>query len=328
MKIKTTVQNAAARVRNFIRAQKPRTFSEKFGRDAAFFGSREPHTVTKPRVGWLVKLVAGSVGIICVCVCTFLLSELWRVDTVTSKDGSYYTADTLIRLSGVEAGDAMLSFDASDVSERLREALPLLKTVKVRRHLNGELEICVTDEEKVYYTCYHRNYYLISAESLRVLGVFASPDEARRVGALYIGLPEEAYVRVGEKLTYRYLPYAPESVPEEQATYELETDEPKEEYAYVFEFVSAVESAFGGRVSGMETADRYDLWIVLDGRVQVCLGTMDELDRKLQLANRVLSENGGTGDLPARLDVSDPQRSTYREGLQIELPDWATASQD
>ena len=95
----------------------------------------------------------------------------------------------------------------------------------------------------------------------------------------------------------------------------------------MFEFVSAIESAFGERVSGMETADRYDLWIVLDSRVQVCFGTMDELERKIELAGRVLSENGGTGDLPARLDVSDITRCTYREGLQMELPDWATAMQ-
>ncbi len=327
MKIKSTVQNAAAGVRDFFRAQKPRSFSEKFGRDASFFGSRKPHKATKPRAGWLTKLVLCSLAIILLCVGLLLLSELWRVDTVTSKDGSYYTADTLIRLSGVEAGEAMLSFDAADVSKRLKEALPLLKTVKVRRHLNGELEIRATEEEKVYYTCYHRNYYLISGESLRVLGVFATPDEARRVGALYIGLPEEARVRVGQKLTYQYLPYVPESVPEEQVTYELETAEPKEEYAYVLEFVAAIESAFGGRADGMETADRYDLWIVLDGRVQVCFGTMDELDRKIELAGRVLSENSGTGDLPARLDVSDPKRSTYREGLQIELPDWASPMQ-
>ena len=327
MKIKTTVQNAVGKVRDFLRARRPRSFSEKFGREAAFFGSREPHSPSNPRVGWLLKLTLGCLGVILLCVGLLLLSELWQVDTVTSKDGTYYTADTLIRLSGVEAGDGMLSFDASDVSERLKEALPLLKTVKVRKHLNGELEIRVTEEKKVYYTCYHENYYLISAESRRVLGVFPTPDEARRVGALYIGLPEEARVRVGKKLTYQYLPYAPDSVPEEQATYEVVTDVPEKEYAYVFEFVKAIESEFGGLVNGMETADRYDLWIVLDGRVQVCFGTMSELDRKIELVNRVLSQNGGTGDLPARLDVSDPERSIYREGLQIELPDWATAGQ-
>lgn len=327
MKIKATVQNAVGKLRAFFSARKTRSFSEKFGKDAEFFGSREPHVHRKPRIGWLIKLTLCSLGAILLCVSLLLLSSLWKVKTVTAQDGRYYTADALIRLSGVQSGDDMLSFDESDVRERLKEALPLIKNVKVRRHLNGELEIRATEEKKVYYTCYHRNYYLISAESRRVLGVFASPDEARRVGAVYIGFPEEARVRVGEKLSFSYLSYEPEGAGDEQVTYELETDVPEKEYAYVFELVSAVEAAFGGRVDGVETSDRYDLWIVLDGRVQVRLGTMAELDQKIALASRVLSENGGTGDLPARLDVSDPKRSSYREGLQIELPDWATAGQ-
>ena len=327
MKIITAARLAAGKLRDFWRARKKRSFDEKFGRDAEFFGSRESRAIQKPRMGWLVKLTLGSLGAILLCVSLLLLSGLWQVKTVTAQDGRYYTAEALIRLSGVESGDPMLGFDASDVSERLREALPLVKTVKVRKHLNGELELRVTEEKKVYYTCYHRNYYLISAESRRVLGVFSTPDEACRVGALYVGLPEEARVRVGEKLTYQYLPYDPESAPEELATYEVMTDEANEEYSYVFEFLLAVESAFGGRVNGIEAADRYDLWLVLDGRVQVRFGTMEELDRKITLAGRVLSENGGTGDLPARLDVSDLDRSTYREGLHIELPDWATAGQ-
>ena len=327
MKIKTTIQNAVSRVRDFLRARRPRSFSEKFGSDAAFFGSREPRTHQMPRVGWLIKLMLGSLGAILLCVSLLLLSGLWKVTTVTAQDGRYYAADALIRLSGVESGDDMLSFDTSDVRDRLKEALPLLKTVKVRKHLNGELEIRVTEEKKVYYTCYHQNYYLISAESRRVLGVFSSPDEARRVDAIYIGFPEEARVRVDERLSFRDLPDEPEDIPEEQVTYEVVTDVPEREYAYVFEFVSAMESAFGGRVDGMETEDRYDLWMVLDGRVQVRFGTMAELDRKISLVNRVLSENGGTGDLPARLDVSDPKSSSYREGLQIELPEWALGGQ-
>ena len=111
-------------------------------------------------------------------------------------------------------------------------------------------------------------------------------------------------------------------------TYELETDVPEKEYAYVFAFVDALMATpLAPRVTGMELGDRYDLWFVLDGRIKVRVGSMDELNRKLTMAERSLADSEASGhmpdDLPVLVDVSDPARIIHRASPEIDLPAWA-----
>jgi hypothetical protein len=145
---------------------------------------------------------------------------------------------------------------------------------------------------------------------------------------VYIGLPEATRVRVGEKLSFINLPYEPDSMPEELVTYELETDVPEVEHAYVFDFVEALmASPLASRVTGMELGDRYDIRLVLDGRILVKIGDMDELDRKLTMTERSLEDRAQAGkddgSLPVLVDVSDPARIIHRASPDIQLPDWA-----
>jgi hypothetical protein len=211
--------------------------------------------------------------------------------------------------------------------------LPLLDDIRIRRQLNGSVTVSFNEITEVYYTCHNRNYHLMDAAHREVLGVFSQPGEARRVGAVYVGLPESARMRVGEPLSFIHLPYEPHSAPSDNlADYEIEIDEAEVEYAYVTEFIDTLmASPLAERVTGMELGDRYDLWMVLDRRIKVRVGNMDELERKLILAARTLEEReeaGGVtgsmpGSMPVILDVSNPARIIYRMSPDIVLPEWA-----
>ena len=310
------------------RTPKPRSFDEKFGAEAEFFGSREGKRIpSHPYVKKLPVILFGMLGGVALVGAILLLSSLWTVKSVIASDGQIYTASVVAELSDLEAGDRMLGFDSSDVAKRLKADLPLLDRIKVRKHLNGEVSIRFEEITEVYYTCHNANYYFISIHDRRVLGVSSDPKEAKRVGAVYVGLPEAARVRVGEELTFINLPYEPDSAPEDNVDYELETDEPQVEYAYVFEFVETLmESPLADRVTGMELSDRYDIWLVLDRRIKVRIGSIDELERKLSMTERSLSdreaEGKDDGTMPVLVDVSDPARIIHRASPDIELPDW------
>ncbi len=318
-----------------MRPRKRASFAEKFGRNAVHFGSPERH-VPPPMTGVYSRrvrllVVGGLFGGIVLMLAVLFIGRIPKVKDVSAKDGQLYTSAHLISQSGIEVGDEMVSFDTRGVSRLLRERLPLLDRVKVRRHLNGTVSIEATEITELTYTRHNRNYYILNAATNDVLCVMASPDEARRVGATYIGYPEAARIRVGETLSFVNLPYAPDSVPPEATTYEVETGEPAEEYAYVETFIDMLtESSLGERVVGMELSDRYDLWFVLDGRIRVRVGSMDELDRKLTLVARSLEDMAanGTGStaLPTLVDVSDPARIIHRSSPDIALPDWAETS--
>lgn len=311
----------------FPRPGKTRSFQEKFSAEGEFFGSREKKK-GKGKYGRLPRILLCMLGGIALVVAIMLLGGLWKVTEVTAEDGQLYTASVVEQLADLEAGDAMLGFDSFAVVKRLKKSLPLLDHVKVRKHLNGKVTISFSEVTELYYTRHNANYYIISAEDREVLGVFSNPNEARRVGAVYLGLPEATRVRVGEKLSFINLPYEPDSVPEELVTYELETDVPEVEHAYVFDFVEALmASPLAPRVTGMELGDRYDIRLVLDGRILVKIGDMAELDRKLTMTERSLKDRAEAGkddgSLPVLVDVSDPARIIHRASPDIQLPDWA-----
>ena len=308
------------------RRPRPRRYEDKFARDATYFGS--PKGWRRAAAGRLILFSLCCTGGIVLILTVYLASGLWQVTEVNTHDGALYSAAQVLDSTQVEAGESMLSFDTFRVARDLRERLPLLRNVKVRRSLKGTVTISFEEETAVYYTQHHTNYYMISAETREVLCVDARPHEARRVGAVYLGLPETARVRVGEEITFINLPYEPDSKPAELVTYELETDEPAVENAYVFEFVEALmASPLAPRVTGMELGDRYDLWFVLDGSIKVRVGNMDELSRKLTMTERSLhdraQEGFHAGGLPTLVDVSDPARIIHRTAPDIELPAWA-----
>lgn len=311
----------------WLRLPKHPSFVQKFGRDTEFFGSREKRK--KRRILPVILIMCGMMGGIFLSIAAMGAGSFWRVKDVTASDGAIYSGAVLVEYAGVRAGDGMLGFDTFVVARELKKDLPLLDKVKVRKKLNGTVTISVTEQTDLYYTRHNQNYYIVSAKTHEVLCVSANPDEARRVGAVYLGIPEETRVRVGEELSFINLPYAPDSAPDEQYTYELVTDEPDKEFAYVFEFVDVLmKSPLGDRVVGMELGDRYDLWFVLEGRIRVRVGTMDELDRKLSLAERSLedqAQNGGLSTLhPTLVDVSDPARIIHNTSPKVEMPDWAS----
>ncbi len=305
---------------------KHRSFEEKFGANSDFFGSREKKS--KVHYGHLPRIMLCMLGGIALMVAVLLLGGLWKVTEVSAADGQLYSASVVKEFADLDAGDKMLGFDSSAVVKRLKKGLPMLDKVKVRKHLNGKVTITFTEVTDLYYTQHNANYYVISAETRKVLGVFSNSNEAKRVGAIYVGLPESTRVRVGEKVSFINLPYEPDSAPEELVTYELETDEPNVEYAYVFEFVETLmDSPLASRVTGMELGDRYGIWLVLDNRIKVYVGNMDELDRKLNMTKRSLDDREAAGkddgSLPVLVDVSDPARIIHRASPDIVLPDWA-----
>jgi len=297
-----------------------RSFAKKFS-DQTFAGGRG-HTPLWPWKACFYTVLGLSIAVV-LTVAILIVGHLWKFSDVKVEGVVQYDREEIASASDIQPGDGMMSFDRRGLETRLKQAYPLIRSVKINRSLKGGVTLTVTEETDLYYTCHHSNYYLISADDLSVLGIASFGDDYQSYGAVYLGFPEEARIRVGERIVYDYLPYEPVSAPEEQATYEVETDEAKKEYAYVMEFAHAVEaSSMGKRITGMELADRYGLYVILDGRIKVCFGSMKELDRKIELATEILTREAGDSTVPAVLDVSSG-KGTYREDIDLILPEWA-----
>ena len=270
--------------------------------------------------------VGGVLAAMLFCTVALWAGTLWKITEVTVTGCDHYAPAAVAYRGGLVADREFLGIDSRTAERRIREAFPLIEEVKVEKHLNGRVTVEVTEYTDLYYTCHNQNYYVIAAEDKQVLQVASAGTVYRDMGAVYIGLPAEARVRVGEPLTYAYLPY---DMSEAETLYDTRAEDANEEFAYVDSVVSAVMNwALADRVTGMELSDRYTMYIILDGRIKVTVGKQTDLERKLAFAANFLSNDDGDGDIPAVLDVSDHENASYRRDATLILPDWAVFSSE
>lgn len=309
------------RVRRKRAINRPYSFHELFLTKGHFGNS----PIARKRICAKKVLRGCIVGLSILLVLTSGLtlgSMAWMVTDLRVEGAVGYNGDDLLSVSGIQVGDRMLDFSTSEVEKHLQTRCPMLATVEVERAMNGTVSITVTEEKRFLRTSHYQNSYLLSADTLRVIAVDTASDAWRSMNAPYIGLPEEAWLQVGETLTYRYLTYPAEG---EAADAEVTAPSGKTAEEY-FRYVGTVRdavlnSSLGARVTGMELGDRYDLWFLLDGCIKVYLGNADSLTYKLSQAEVVLSRQQSTGS-KAVLDVSDPAQVSYREVPDMELPSW------
>ena len=298
-----------------------KSFEAKFGRNVETFGSLQKHE-PPPRT-YLPHILLGLAGLLVLTVAVCFLGTLPKVAEVHAEGGRMYDAEHLLYYADIQSGDVFLGVDAPAIEKQMKRYMPLLRAAHVRKHINGNVTISTTEYESLYYTCHNRNYYAFTTDAWEVLCGMAEDSEPRRVGAVYIGLPEAARVRVEEKITFINLPYAVG----DPSAYEAETDVPEKEYAYVKEFVNTLMSSpLASRVVGMELSDRYDLWFVLEGSVRVSVGDMSELAEKLASVQMVLEDRAASGvdagEMPLEVNVSDPTRTVVRSSPDVQIPAW------
>lgn len=272
---------------------------------------------------WLYGVGAFLLATAILSGAVFGLSFAWTVTDIRVEGTARYRAEAIQESSGIRTGDLMLGFTASEAESLLKKQYPLLSSARIHRALDGTVTITVREEDQLFYTCHYGNYYLLSAETMRVITVDAAPGGWHDYTPVYIGLPEEARIRVGETVSFAFLPYPAERESGNTATYEVETGTAEEEFAYIAEARHAIMgSSLSSHVTGMELSDRYDLWFLLDGKIKVRLGNMSRLEDKLSLAAAVLARQTEP-EGKALLDASDPSAVTYREAPDMVLPEWA-----
>ena len=299
-------------------------FTKKFGPDSPW-GGRKRHTMSLRQ---LLIVTGGIVAAIVLCLAMLFVAGQIKVKSVEIKGNQLYTADWIGQASGIEAGSGYFDFDPSIVEDKLLTDLPLLRDVKVDRRLSGAVVITVREETGFYYTWHNRNCYLLSDETLRVLFVASDSGEYEKMGAVYLGLPADARLRVGEALSFEYRTYR-ENETDTVADDGGETKSAEKAYAYVKECLEIYKkSELATRTVGLDLSDPFDVYAVLNGKVKLSFGDSDDLAEKIRAAVPVLIAEGryeqADGDpLPAIVDASNAAKVGYREGMDVLWPDWA-----
>ena len=171
-----------------------------------------------------------------------------------------YASEQILQALGVHTEENIFSFDPGQKSKELEKAFPMLEFIHVERQYPGTVVVQVTEARPTYAMQVEGGWLTLSA-SLKIL----SKDAAQPAGLATLYGGEPVSTTPGEQLDFAAAPAASSAAASESA-----------------------DSAASSETEA-ETDQR------LESLISVLLGTLNELDYKLKLAQYVLLNQDGKG---------------------------------
>ncbi len=252
---------------------------------------RPPHARRKqPNQGLLrllrVLMLALGSAVLLVGLLLLLLPML-RVSAVEVSGNSHQKTEEILAAAGVKEGDELLALDLQGVVDRIVESCPYVEQVSVRVSF-FTVEIEVEERSRVMYTEYGGEFLSFDG-GFRVLEI--GKGEGELSPFLRVKLPPIAGATAGSRLSFVG-----------------GTD-----VSYVAKLLSALEEAeLYPSVTYADLSERFSLSFVLEGKCRVELGGVSGAGEKLVLLDRILEEKGGATAAYAVVDLTDPEKPTYR----------------
>ena len=225
-----------------------------------------------------------------------------------AQSGTYSTQQIAAAL-GVQPGDNLFSFNIEQREQQMDLALPLLEQIELRRRYPNTVEICVTPATGTY-SLQTDTGWLVLSRSLKVMELAAEQpagltmldaDAVANTPGTTLVLKDE----VASLITDPALSQPVQSSPAVNVRESLQT------------LLTGLET-YGmlDQVSAVDIANPEETAFLFDNRICVHLGTLNELDYKLQLAAYIVLNKNGDGC--SATDIGDLDCSYIRSDGTIQ----------
>ena len=223
--------------------------------------------------------------------------QVRTADGVVSEAGGY-SSEQIVQALGVNLEENIFSFDPASKAAALEQVFPLLENIRVERDYPGTVVIQVTEAQPAY-TMQTSGGWLTLSASLKIL----SSDAAQPAGlpTLYGGEPVSQ--NPGTQLSFEQpAPASSEadSAASDSAASDSASSTAEEAGDKRLDSLNTLLAALDtlgmrGDVTRIEFADPEEMSFLYQDRISVLLGTLNELDYKLKLAQHVLLNADGSG---------------------------------
>lgn len=213
------------------------------------------------------------------------------IKEITVAGDSYYTAEELSDAAGLSEGGRMYGFSVSRAKKAMKKDHPLLEGVKIKRSLSGKLTLIPTEVHSTFFVEVSESYYLLSREEFRVLLETEDRDRLTAYGYYEISLPDVRVAFIGELLEFG----------KEGKT------------GYLTTLLDALDASYlNGRITGIRASSQFDLSIIVDGKYDIYLKEIEELDRKLATLEWLIEEPAFAGDAQVEVNISNVAAPSIR----------------
>ncbi len=253
---------------------------QKFTRKnmAIYEAQRRQEKKRSRRTAFYVFLfIAITLVFLAVCVSVFL-----NVEEVTVEGLEKYSYEEIIEYVPINIGDNMFSFKSKDIEADIVRALPYVGSVEIKRDLPTTVVINVIEEKPYFAAELAGDVYLMSS-NLKVLEKITDVENNQEIKDLTtLHLNSVRRCIVGSRIEFV-----------DKRTLDALTD------LYTCFADNYIES----KIVSVDVRSRFDLYINYEGRFEVYLGDIENIDIKIRFLIGIIDELGD--DAKGKIDVSN-----------------------
>ena len=245
------------------------------------------------------------------------MTMLFRISAirVQTADGAQvseiagYSADSILQVLGVQLEENIFSFDPGAKEAVLERQFPLLESIRVVRDYPSTVVVQVKEATPAY-AVQSGSSWLVVSDTFKILS--AESSQPQGLCSLYGGEVENT--SPGEQLSFTDGTEAAASDAAASQSEETVQDTYKDVLVTLRDKLE--EYGLLADVTRMEFADTEQIAVLYQDRISVLLGTLNDLDYKLDRARYVLTDADGKGCGPTdtgRLDFSHTSAGSTRK---------------
>ena len=242
--------------------------------------------------------------------------QVQTADGAQVSEAGGYTSEQILQALGVHTEENIFSFDPAQKSQELEKVFPMLEFIHVQRQYPGTVVVQVTEAQPAYAMQTDSGWLTLSG-SLKII----AKDSAQPAGLATLYGGEPVSTNPGDQLEFAAEAVADSAASDSASSGDAasEAAQPAEDkrLASLNELMDALDThGMLGDVTRIEFADPEQMAFLYQNRISVLLGTLNELEYKLKLADYVLLNQDGKGCAETDtglLDLSHLSASTTRK---------------
>ena len=260
-------------------------------------GSAKPEkviTIDVRKLVWALMLLFICVLII-IGIVRFIKGFM-RVSVFEITGDSPYENEEIINASGIKRGERLYELDKEQIAADIKRKCPYVNNITVETKFPNKLKIDVDSFAASWYVEILGDYYALDG-NLRVLEESASEQKFINAGIAKLTLPSIKSAIVGTTLIYGD---------------DIELD-------FTEDFLEMLRTTlFASRLTLVDIDNRFDIYVQVDGNINVYMGNGDKARDKLNAVERALKDKKLENCVSAEIDVSDPAAVSVRPVLSYE----------
>jgi hypothetical protein len=265
----------------------------------------------------ILMISAISVGALLILSLIMLLTPVRSIEV--TGDIEMFSEGDIVESSGVGEGDLMMLHPSFAIKRAIKNHLPLVGKITVRKSITGKLKINVKVGEVDFYIKHGDKYYAVDKD-LRVLDEGNKRSKYSAYGAAYLIIPEVRQPEVGKRLVF--YDTVEETDTEGETLYEVKDEQL---YDYVSNFLTVMKddnNELLQSTDGIVLDEKFNVYIVYGMKYQIKFGNTASLDAKFKVLSSIFEEGTAERMEKVVIDLTSPSRATVREAIDLDLTEF------